>query len=730
MRLRTTCSIAALAAFWSAAADAQDGLAFNRIATFPVVANLPSDRDPGTQTVSEIIAATEDGMTLIYTDALQSAVGLVDISDPAAPAPAGFIPLDGSPTSVSVLGGNAFVGVVTSTDKANPAGHVAVIDLAAKSVTSTCDLGGQPDSLALSPDNGTLAVVIENERDEELNDGIIPQMPSGSLVLLGVSGGTIDCRSLRTVELAGIADIVPEDAEPEYVDVNDAGLAVVSLQENNHFAIVDVATGEIVRHFPAGAVDLENIDTVDDGVIRPDDTQEGRLREPDAVQWIDDNRFASANEGDYQGGSRGFSIFDAEGNLLYESGAALDHLAMRLGHYPEGRSDAKGVEPEGLEVATYGDERLIFVGMERASLVAVYRDTGGEPEYLQSLPSGIGPEGLLAIPSRNLFVTANETDLVEDGGARSHVMIFERQEGAPAYPTIQVAEGQSIGWGALSGIAADPQAAGRLYAITDSAYSEAQILTIDATSTPAEIVGALTVTENGAAMPALDLEGIAVRPEGGFWLASEGSPDDGLLNRLIRVSAEGAVEEVIPLPDSLVAQATSSGLEGVTVTGSGDAETIWLAQQRPWGDDPEGTVKLISYRPASQEWGVLRYPLETPEKGWIGLSEITAVGDDRLILIERDNQLGGNAVVKRLYEVSIAGLTPAAPGEEAPTVEKTLLRDLLPDLQSANGYVLDKVESFAIDAAGTAYMITDNDGVDDSSGETLFTALDGLTLSN
>ena len=53
-----------------------------------------------------------------------------------------------------------------------------------------------------------------------------------------------------------------------------------------------------------------------------------------------------------------------------------------------------------------------------------------------------------------------------------------------------------------------------------------------------------------------------------------------------------------------------------------------------------------------------------------------------------------------------------------PVVEKTLLRDLMPDLQSAHGYVLDKVESFAVDAGGTAYIITDNDGVDDSSGET------------
>jgi hypothetical protein len=37
-----------------------------------------------------------------------------------------------------------------------------------------CDLGGQPDSVAASPDGRYLAVAIENERDEDLDDGVIP----------------------------------------------------------------------------------------------------------------------------------------------------------------------------------------------------------------------------------------------------------------------------------------------------------------------------------------------------------------------------------------------------------------------------------------------------------------------------------------------------------------------------------------------------------------------------
>ncbi|TIP77080.1 MAG: alkaline phosphatase, partial [Mesorhizobium sp.] len=76
------------------------------------------------------------------------------------------------------------------------------------------------------------------------------------------------------------------------------------------------------------------------------------------------------------------------------------------------------------------------------------------------------PEGLVAIPSRNLLVTANEADLVEDGLARSHVMIYERSEGPATYPMITAkltADGTPLGWGALSALAAG-DTAGKLFA--------------------------------------------------------------------------------------------------------------------------------------------------------------------------------------------------------------------------------------------------------------------------
>ena len=53
-----------------------------------------------------------------------------------------------------------------------------------------------------------------------------------------------------------------------------------------------------------------------------------------------------------------------------------------------------------------------------------------------------------------------------------------------------------------------------------------------------------------------------------------------------------------------------------------------------------------------------------------------------------------------------------------PVVSKTLVRDLIPDLKADNGLVLEKVEGLTVMTGGATLIVTDNDGVDDSSGET------------
>ena len=690
---------------------------FNRIASFPTPLNMAEGEDRSRTTSAEIIAATEDGMTLAYTDSPLEALGLIDITDPANPQPLGNIALGGEPTSVGIVGQTAFVGVNTSESYTDPSGKLLVIDIATREITGECDLGGQPDSVAVAKDGSFVAVAIENERDEDLGDGRVGQMPAGDLVLVDAADGAADCASLQHVALTGLAEIAPEDPEPEFVDINSLGEVIVTLQENNHLVVVS-KEGEILNHFSAGAVDLEGIDVDEERALTFNAAQPGRKREPDAVKWIDDDHFAIANEGDMDGGSRGWTIFSKDGSVAYEAGVSFEYAVIEAGHYPEKRSGNKGVEPESIETGTFGNTPMVFVGAERSSIVGVYDVSDlSAPVLTQLLPSGIGPEGYVAIPERNLLVSANEEDLVEDGGVRAHVMIFEYQEAPASYPMLTSAglseDGKPVGWGANSGMVADGDF---IWAVNDSFYAmQPSIFKIDPSQTPAKIVDVIRVTRAGQPAQKLDMEGITLDGEGGFWIASEGRTDRIVPHALYHVNAEGEIEEEVGLPSELMAVERRFGFEGITKVGN----TLWMAVQREWGDDPENHVKLVAYNIETGDWGAVAYEKAAPETGWVGLSEIVAWGDS-FYVIERDNQIGAAAVTKKIHRIPASEMVPAPLGGELPVVSKEEVRDLIPDLKATGGYVLDKVEGLAIMEDGTAWVSTDNDGVDDHSGETMF----------
>ncbi|MBE1289528.1 MAG: alkaline phosphatase [Rhodobacteraceae bacterium] len=714
MKLRMLLATTGLALL-AGPALAQD-MNFNRIASFPVAANTPDAEE----TSAEIIAATGDGMTLVYSDSPAGVIGFVDITDPANPVAAGVFALpSGEPTAVSALGNTVFVAENTSESYTSPSGVLHAIDAGSRDVLASCDLGGQPDSTAVAPDGSFITVAIENERDEDLGDGRVPQMPAGHLVIQPLGeNGAMDCAAQIRVDLTGLADIAPEDPEPEFVDVNANGDIVVTMQENNHMVVVSAA-GEVLSHFSAGEVTLNGVDTEEEGALIFDQTITVP-REPDGVQWIDTDHFAIANEGDMDGGSRGFTVFNRDGTEVFEAGTAFEYAIVEIGHYPEERSGNKGVEPEGMEFATFGGVPMMFLLSERSSIVGVYdMSNPAQPALVQLLPSGISPEGAIAIPSRNILATANEYDARGDSGAPAHVMIYEYQNAPAVYPHLTSAGMDELtGWGAISGqvMAED----GTLYAVSDSFYAmQPTIFHIDVSQTPARIVDAIRVTREGQPAQLMDMEGIALDGEGGFWVASEGRSDRLVPHAIYHIGADGAIEDYIALPNELLAVEQRFGFEGITRVD----DMLYMAVQREWRDDPENHVKVLGYNLETEAWSVAHYPLTEASTGWVGLSEIVAHGDD-LYFIERDNQLGDAAVTKLITRVSMdqmAGMV--ALGETPPVLTKEIVVDLLPYLTSTGGFVLDKVEGLAIAEDGTMWVSTDNDGVDDHSGETMLFAI-------
>ena len=718
---------------------------FERISTFIVCENTSCDRSEVETTVSEIVAASEDGRTLIYTDSEQGVIGLVDITDAKHPKGRGVVNVGGEPTSVAVAGRYALVAVNTSEDFLSPSGWLKIYDIGqCLAQIHLCvplreiDMEGQPDSVAVSPDRRFAAVAIENERDEDIAvDGVeggLPQLPGGFLQVIDLKGRPAHW-DRRRVELGGLSDYAPEDPEVEYVAINRANIAAVTLQENNHIVLVHLPSGRVVRDFPAGRVSLQGIDTVENQLIEYDSGFEDRPREPDAIAWLGVGKLITANEGDLFGGTRGWTVFGPNGQVLADAGTSFEYLGIRHGHYPEARADAKGTEPEGVTVARYGATEYAFVGSERGNFVAVYRVRGTHLDFVQLLPTGIGPEGLLAVPQRNLFVAASETDGSEPGEIRSMISIYRLQRGQASYPDIVSAQtqGKPIPWGALSALAADREDRNTLYTVHDAFYANSRIYTLDVSRDPAVIEAELPLVDDAGQLLSYDLEGLAQRAGGGFWAVSEGAGTScnaanpatrrRNCNILLRISTAGVVEEEIFLPDVVNARQRSNGFEGVAVNGSGADEKVTVAFQREWTGDPAGKVRIGVYT-AANGWAFLYYPLdpiESPAGGWVGLSELTALDDNRFAVLERDNQGGPDARIKRIYVVSLAGLTPVAEGAgEIPTIAKTVAQpdiDLLPYLKSTNGYVLDKPEGFAVARDGRVYFNTDNDGVDDALGE-------------
>ena len=294
----------------------------------------------------------------------------------------------------------------------------------------------------------------------------------------------------------------------------DGATAYVSLQENNGIAVVDVVGLAIDSILDLGtknhsllgneldasdrddAVNIRNwpvegffmpdsiatydfqgetlIVTANEGDTRDYDgfSEEARIADlvldpdvfPDAAELQADENLgrllttiANGDEngdGEYERlfsiGGRSFSIFTADGDRLYDSGASIELVTANHGgvnfnadnddNDPDTRSDAKGPEPEALAVADIDGAVFAFVGLERVGGIAVYNisnpqaprfvqytidrdfdenpslgDNGGDGVDESNPAAGdLGPESIIVIPADQspdgniLLVVGNE----------------------------------------------------------------------------------------------------------------------------------------------------------------------------------------------------------------------------------------------------------------------------------------------------------------------------------
>ncbi len=285
----------------------------------------------------------------------------------------------------------------------------------------------------------------------------------------------------------------------------DSASAWVALQENNALAQIDLAAGEVTDLIGLGFKDHSAEENAfdpsdEDGGINIGTHPVFGMYQPDAIATFEVNGetyIVTANEGDgrdydgfseearlgddeytlaedafpnaaelkealgrltvttatgdtdgdgefeeiYAFGGRSFSIWNASGELIFDSGDALERITAEA--YPdyfnanndengaetfESRSDNKGPEPEGIVTGEVGGSVYAFIGLERIGGVVTYDVSDPEnPQFvdytnhrdfsadIESEEAGdLGPEGLLFISAEEspngtpLIVVGNE----------------------------------------------------------------------------------------------------------------------------------------------------------------------------------------------------------------------------------------------------------------------------------------------------------------------------------
>jgi YVTN family beta-propeller protein len=113
-------------------------------------------------------------------------------------------------------------------------------------------------------------------------------------------------------------------------------------------------------------------------------------------------------------GGRSFSILDASGAIIFDSGAHIDTAVAALSpaNFADNRSTAKGGEPEGVTTAVLNGRVYAFIGLERFAGTMVYDVTNPlSPVFVSfaSNPAGFASDNTLQRPEGGLFISAEDS---------------------------------------------------------------------------------------------------------------------------------------------------------------------------------------------------------------------------------------------------------------------------------------------------------------------------------
>ncbi len=368
---------------------------------------------------SKILVANEGEPNEDYTIDPEGSISIIDISNGVANA------------TVNTADFTAF----NNQEEALKAAGVRIFGLNASVAQDV-----EPEYIAVSPDGSTAFVTLQENNAAAVVD--IENATITDIVPLGFKDHSLPGNGL--------------DASDRDGAINIQNWPIFGMYQPDSIASFQV--GADTYYITANEGDAR-LRPTDDGVFPAPNDEEGdifneeaRIKDvildptafPNAAELQADENIGRLNitttlgdtdgDGDfdelYSYGSRSFSIWNSQGELVFDSGDDLEQLtALELPSFFnsddgstdefDGRSDNKGPEPEGVTVGTIGDRTYAFIGLERIGGVMTYDITDPENpkfvDYENTTPSeNISPEGLVFISAEDspigtpLLVTTNE----------------------------------------------------------------------------------------------------------------------------------------------------------------------------------------------------------------------------------------------------------------------------------------------------------------------------------
>ncbi|NER04803.1 MAG: calcium-binding protein, partial [Okeania sp. SIO3C4] len=224
------------------------------------------------ESAAEIVAHDPNTQRVFVVNGNEATIDVLDISDPTNPNLINQIdvsPAFGAGANSVAVNDDGIVAVAVEANNTQDPGTVVFFNADGDPLNQVT-VGALPDMLTFTSDGTKVLVANEGEPNDDYSND-----PEGSVSIIDISGGvenltqadvsTADFTAFigreeelrnKGVRIYGPGSNAAQDLEPEFiaVDGNDT-TALVTLQENNAVAVVDIENANIVDVLPLGAKD-------------------------------------------------------------------------------------------------------------------------------------------------------------------------------------------------------------------------------------------------------------------------------------------------------------------------------------------------------------------------------------------------------------------------------------------------------------------------------------------